>query len=132
MTGPTGLQAAIVAQVQAALPQVTIFDAPPVRAARPFAVVDEPVLAEWGTKDIAGREGRIGVAIHDAGERPVRLRDLSAAAEDAVLAMPDALTGGWRIVTLTFVRSRLLREGGGDATRWIAVLEFRVRMLREA
>lgn len=104
-----------------------VFDAPPVRAARPYALIDEALLADWGTKDIAGREGRIAVRLFDSGERPVRLRMLAGAAEDAVAAMPAALGEGWRIASLTLLRSRIAREGDG---RWVATGEWRVRMLR--
>ena len=61
-----------------------IFDCPPVRASRPFAVIEEALLADWGTKDMAGREGRFGVRVLDSGERPVRLRLLAGAVEDAI------------------------------------------------
>ena len=104
-----------------------VFDAPPVRAALPHATVEEAVLADWGTKDMAGREGRAAVTLRDGGERPVRLRELSGAAEEAVLAMPRAMGGGWRIASLIFVRGRIVREGSG----WAATSEFRVRMLKE-
>ncbi len=104
-----------------------VFDAPPVRAALPHAVIEETLLADWGTKDMAGREGRAAVTLHDGGERPARLRDLAGAAEEAVLAMPRALAGGWRIASIAFVRGRIARAGPG----WTATSEFRVRMLRE-
>lgn len=105
-----------------------VFDAPPVRAALPHAVVEELLLADWGTKDMAGREGRAAVTLRDGGERPTRLRTLAEAAEQAVLEMNRTLPGGWRIVSLVFVRGRIVREGAG----WAATSEFRVRMLRES
>lgn len=120
------LQAAVVASLEG-LDVTGVFDAPPVRCALPYAVVEEAVLADWGTKDMAGREGRLAVSIHDGGERPARLRVLAGAAEDAVGAMPRALGEGWRIASLVFVRSRIVREG----VRWVAVSEWRVRMLKE-
>lgn len=125
------VQALVQAAMMAALDglEVTgVFDAPPVRAALPYAVVEEAVLADWGTKDMAGREGRLAVAMYDGGERPVRLRELIGAAEDAVDAMARDLGGGWRVVTLVLARSRVVREQGG---RWVAMSEWRVRMLRE-
>lgn len=105
-----------------------VFDAPPSRAARPYALVEEPVLADWGTKDLAGREGRISVLVHDAGE-PARLRMLIEAAEAAVGAMPPNLGEGWRVTSLSLVRSRIVREGEG---RRVAASEWRVRVLRDA
>jgi len=111
-------------RLRAALAGASVFDAPPVRSAWPYVVIDMPVLSDWGTKDAAGREGRVVVQLFDEGEVPVRLRTLAAAAEGAVLSAPVALDG-WRIVSLVFVRSRVVREGKG----WIGSVEFRVRML---
>ncbi|MBO9712962.1 DUF3168 domain-containing protein [Sphingomonas sp.] len=103
-----------------------VFDAPPVRAARPYALVEEAVLVDWGTKDMAGREGRLAVSLFDGGERPERLRALAGAVEDALAAMPAELGEGWRVVTLGFVRSRIVRDREG----WRGVSEFQVRMLK--
>lgn len=124
MIAGTLLQAMLVARLKATLTTASVFDAPPVRGARPYVVVDTPVLSDWGTKDAAGREGRVVVQLFDGGEVPVRLRDIAAAAEVAVLSAPSVLAG-WRVVSLSFLRSRVLREGDG----WVGALEFRVRML---
>ena len=121
------LQAAVVASLEG-LDVTGVFDAPPVRCALPYAVVEEAVLADWSTKDMAGREGRLAVSIHGGGERPARLRVLAGAAEDAVGAMPRELGEGWRVTSLVFVRGRIVREG----VRWVAVSEWRVRMLKES
>lgn len=123
------LPGAIIAALRGApgLADAALFDAPPARAALPHGVVGEPLLADWSTKDMAGREGRVAVTLRDGGERPVRLRELAGAAEAAVLAMPRALGGGWRIVSLAFVRGRIVRERQG----WAATSEFRIRMLQE-
>lgn len=123
-----GLRAALEAHAPLAGGVTGVFDAPPVRAVRPYALVDEPLLADWGTKDIAGREGRIAVLLRDAGERPARLRALLGEAEAAIEAMPRALGEGWFVTSLALVRSRVVREGDG---RWMAASEWRVRMLRE-
>lgn len=107
---------------------VAVFDAPPERAARPFAVVAEPQLAEWGLKEIAGCEARLSVLIEDGGPSPARLRGLAGEAEAAMAALPRRLGEGWRWASLVMVRSRILRAGEG---RWTAILDWRVRMLRE-
>ena len=121
------LQAAVVAALKPALPGVRVFDAPPVRASVPYAVVDDPVLIDWSTKSWTGFEVRIVVTLTDAGERPVRLRDLAAAAEDAVCASGPEIGEGWRIVQFRLVKSRVTR-GGND--RWSAASEFLVRLYR--
>ena len=123
-------QAAGVAALRAARGEAAaVFDAPPVRAALPHVVVEQPELVDWSSKDWRGREGRIVVAAYDGGERPVRLRALAAAIEDAVAAVPAVLGDGWRVANLRFVRSRVARAAGD---RWVATSEFVVRVYRES
>lgn len=105
-----------------------VFDGPPARGMRPYALIEEAWLTDWGTKDMAGREARIAVTLFDTGERPARLRALAGEIEAAIAAMPRAIGEGWRIASLVFVRGRVLREGEG---RWAGTSDFRVRMLRE-
>lgn len=81
------------AALESTLP-MAVFDAPPVRSAVPYAIIDDPVLADWSSKTWAGVEGRLTVTVHDAGERPVRLRALLAGVEDTIAAMPPALEEG--------------------------------------
>ena len=136
MSAAALLQAAAVARLRAspALAGTGVFDAPPVRAALPYALVDEPLLADWSTKSWTGREARLSVLVHDAGERPVRLRSLAAAAEEALLSLGGdrggdrggELADGWRIAGVALLRNRIVR--GGE--RWIAGIEVRVRVYR--
>lgn len=125
------LQAALCAALEAHAPladEVTsIFDAPPARGLRPYVLVEEAMLTDWGTKDMAGREARVRVMLFDTGERSVRLRRFAGEVDVAIEEMPRALGAGWRIASAVFVRGRVLREGQG----WIAASEYRVRMLRE-
>lgn len=130
MTVQTLLQGAVrdALQSHAALAAVltAVSDAPPVRAAVPHALVEDAVLTDWSTKDQTGREGRFAVIVRDEGERPVRLRALAGAVEEAVEAMAPDIGDGWRIVGVLFLRGRVQRDGG----QWLSVSEFRVRMLR--
>ncbi len=130
MSAGAVLQAAVVTALRddAAFAGVTVFDAAPVRAALPYAIVEEPLTGDWSAKDWRGREARLAVLLHDAGERPVRLRGLASAVEDAVSALDPDLGEGWRVASLVFVRGRIARAAG---ERWISVSEFRVRMMRE-
>ena len=121
------VQAALVAALREAGLGVVVFDAPPVRGVRPYALVEEAQLADWGTKDMAGREGRVSIALFDGGESPARLRGLAGAAEDAVAAMPRTLGEGWVATSLALLRSRIVREGDN---RWKSTSEFRLRILR--
>ena len=129
MNAGTVLQAAVVAGLRGdpALAAVMVFDAAPVRAALPYAIVEEPLCSDWSAKDWSGREARLAVLLHDAGERPVRLRGLAAAVEDAVATLDPEIGDGWRVASLVFVRGRIAR-GAGE--RWISASEFRVRMRR--
>ena len=131
MSAGAVVQAAVVAAVREALGDAVsaVFDAPPVRSAMPYALVEEPVLSDWSTKDAPGREGRVSVLIHDSGEVPVRLRDLGGRVETAVAAMPSEPGDGWRIVVLTLTRSRIVKQRDGH---WSALIEHRVAMLRNS
>lgn len=104
-----------------------VFDAPPVRAATPHAVIGEAMLSDWGTKDMAGREARVVVALHDAGESPARVRRLFGEVEVAMAGLPRAIGGGWELASRVLLRGRIERKGEG---RWIATSEWRVRMLK--
>ncbi|MGR6330431.1 tail completion protein gp17 [Sphingomonas sp. XXL09] len=106
---------------------VRVFDAPPARAALPYAVIAEPVLEAADAAGITGRSGTILIAGEDEGERPDRLRALLADVEAAVAAMPDALGDGWRLATLRLVRSRI---AAGRGLRWTGSVEFAVRLYR--
>lgn len=106
---------------------LAVFDPAPVQASVPYAVVDAGLVTDWGHKNGEGREVRMAVTIRDRGERPERLRRLVATAE-AALAGIAGEAGAWRVVTMRFVRSRLVREPRGD---WAAVIEHRARMLKD-
>ncbi|QKR98740.1 DUF3168 domain-containing protein [Sphingomonas sp. CL5.1] len=121
-------QAAAIAALRAALGEVAVFDAPPVRSALPHVVVEPVLLVDWSAKDWRGREGRITVSAYDGGERPARLRALAGAIEDAVEAMPADLGAGWRLVSARLARSRIARASG---ERWVATSEFVARIYRE-
>lgn len=103
-----------------------VYEGPPIQAAFPYAVVECGAEADWGHKSGRGRELRLAVSVRDAGERPARLHALMAEAEAAVAAL-SGLIEGWRLVTLTFLRSRESRDKAG----WTGLIEFRARMLEE-
>jgi hypothetical protein len=130
MSAAARLQAAIVRQLKgrAVLEGLAVFDMPPARAAPPYAVVEDAVLASWDAAGLLGREGRISVVLHDGSERPVRLRRLQERIEDLIATLPADLGGeGWRLARLRLFRSKLLR-GRGD--RWSATSEYEVRVYR--
>jgi hypothetical protein len=118
------------AAMVSALTEVTglngAYDGPPLQAALPYATVEAGPESDWSHKSGAGREVRLAVTISDGGERPTRLRALARAAEAAIESVGGALEG-WQLVTLVFLRSRVLREPGGN---WAAAIDYRVRMLK--
>lgn len=104
-----------------------IFDAPPVRAATPHAVIGEALLSDWGTKDMAGREARVVVNLFDAGESPARLRWMVGEVEVAMAGLPRVIGGGWELASRVLLRARIERKGEG---RWVATSEWRLRVLK--
>ena len=105
-----------------------LFDGEPVRASLPYGVVGDCIGADWGGKDVAGRELRLTIGLHDGGETPGRLAGMIARIDPVLAGV--AVREGWRIVTARLVRSRVARaarQGGG----WTAVVDYRVRAVRE-
>lgn len=105
-----------------------LFDGEPGRASLPYGVVGECIGADWGGKDVAGRELRLTIGLHDGGETPGRLAGMIARIDPVLAGV--AVREGWRIVTARLVRSRVARaarQGGG----WTAVVDYRVRAVRE-
>lgn len=101
------------------------YDGPPLHAAFPHAIVEIGPETDWSHKNGRGRELRLALTIRDQGERPDRVRRLMRDVETALLDMARA-AGDWRIVSLVFLRSRMVREPGPG---WAGVSEFRARLL---
>jgi Protein of unknown function (DUF3168) len=102
-----------------------IYDGPPPRAIFPYISVGQGVVTDWSTKTSAGREIRIALTVWDDGEEASRLQSLMGHGEDAIAAMPRDLNG-WRIASLVFLRSLVVRDPAGP---WAGLVEHRVRML---
>ena len=101
-----------------------VYDAPPLQAALPHAVVAVDSESDWSHKSGLGRALRIAASIRQ-GERPERLRGLAGEAEAALAALGGDLPG-WQLVTMRFLRTRIVRAAGGE---WTAIIEFQVRLL---
>lgn len=121
------VQAALVAVLEAGLAGSVngVFAGRPARVSPPYAIVGEVIGADWGTKSARGRELRVAVTLRDAHETAARAIDLGAAAGDAIEVLPRDLDG-WRVGSVAFVRSRVLRESGGS---WAVMIEHRVRVM---
>ena len=104
-----------------------VFDAPPARAAMPYVVVDDPVLAAGDAVGVAGRSGTVAVSCVDHGVSPERVRALLASVEAAMTGVPGQLDEGWRVTSVRLARSAV-SQGKGE--RWTATSVFAVRMFR--
>ncbi|HEV2865927.1 MAG TPA: DUF3168 domain-containing protein [Allosphingosinicella sp.] len=103
------------------------YSSSPVQASFPYATVETSPESDWSHKSGTGREVRLAVTLRDRGEQPGRLRRLLEEAEAAIATIGGA-EDGWRIVTLAFVRSRVVPAGDRS---WLASLDYRARMLAE-
>ncbi|SCW69461.1 Protein of unknown function [Sphingobium faniae] len=106
-----------------------LFDGAPDRATAPYAVVEECLGAEWGAKDVDGRELRLSISLHDMGETPARIAPLLARVDTGVKGMTGT-GGGWRVVSAQSLRSRVARQAGRERG-WRAVADYRLRVVRE-
>lgn len=88
-----------------------VFDGYPPRATAPYIAVGAAEGSDWGTKDRPGREIRLTITLHGAGES--RADEAAAGIEQAASALRGP-ADGWTIVSARVVRTRLvpIREGG--------------------
>jgi hypothetical protein len=129
MTGAgEALQAAVVRALGAVAGLGGVYPGPPLQAAFPYATVDAGLESDWSHKSGTGREVRLAVTLRDKGERPARLQQLMAAT-GGVLDLFGGESGGWRVVTMRFERSRLLPPRASAGEAWAGVIEYRARML---
>ena len=104
-----------------------VFDGPPARVRYPYVELADGSSTDWSSKTSTGREHGLVINIwDDAEEGGVRLLELMGAVETAIGAMPQTLEGH-RIASLTFLRSRLVRNPGGQ---WAGIVQFRVRTIQ--
>lgn len=106
-----------------------LFDGEPVRATAPYAVVGESVGSEWGGKGVEGAEVRVTIALYDSEETPGRLAGMMARVDPALGVAP--VLEGWRIVTVRLVRSRVARSSRQPGSGWQAVMDYRMRAVRD-
>lgn len=126
MTAREALRAGLMTVLRPALAPlgVALFDAVPVRASVPQAVLGEPSDSDWGAAGIEGRELRVALTLTDEGEQPRRLRACVQAVE--AIGLPEILADGWRVAGLSVTATRMAKTGA----RWTASLEWRARLWR--
>mgnify|MGYP001140658529 CR=1 FL=1 len=67
----------------------------------------------------------LGIFFMNIPYMATRLADLMGHVDDALLAIPRDLSG-WRIATVVFLRSMIVRDPAGP---WAGLVEHRVRLL---
>ncbi len=130
MTSATqAVQAAVVAAIDVhpalSLSLTGVFDGAEPRAAFPYLVIGDGVTSDWSTKTATGREVQLMLTIWDDGTAPERLQTIMAQIEEAVASIPRDLPG-WRIASLVYLRSRVVRDLAGP---WAGLVDHRVRLL---
>ena len=88
-----------------------LFDGTPPRASAPYATVGAVEGADWGTKDVAGREVRLTLALVGVG---AAADDRAAGRIEALVSALRGAAGEWRIVGARVVRTRFAfaKDGG--------------------
>jgi hypothetical protein len=115
------LSAAVVASLSDA-GLAGVYDGPPARPVYPYAAIDAGAEIDWSHKTATGREVSVAVTVWD--DQPVRLRELADVVEQRIAGVE--LSGDWQLVSLRFLRRRVIRDVAGP---WAAAIDFRARML---
>jgi hypothetical protein len=94
-------------------------------------VVEIGPESDWSHKSGEGRELRLALTLWDRGERPVRLRALTRAAEAALEGIEgESQADGWQLVSLHFLRERAVPPRAPAPNALTAsVVEYRARLL---
>ena len=127
MSAESVLAEAVLARLRTALGDGVngVFAGPPVKASEPWVELGAVVAVDWGTKTAAGREVRLVLSIRDKAERSGRVHALAAVVGEGVEDLPRDLDG-WRVASLSFVRSRIVGDRPGA---WSATIEYQVKLL---
>lgn len=88
-----------------------IFDGTPPRASAPYVAVGAAEANDWGTKDRAGREVRVTLALVGVGSG---IDDKAAGRVEAAIAGLRGAAGSWSVVGARTIRTRFTfaRDGG--------------------
>lgn len=133
MSAEVAVRAAVIAALRAdgALMAAIngLYDGDPIRASAPYGHVGDCIGSDWGGKDVAGRELRLTIGLQAVDETPARLGAMIARIDPAIALAP--VLDGWRIVTARLIRSRVARSGARPADGWRAVIDYRIRAVRD-
>jgi hypothetical protein len=131
MSGELAVRAAILAALQDDLPLAglvnQVSDGEPVKASAPWLLVGDAITTGWGARGVDG------LTLHQPIQLVLRGDDLARVMAilervDTVLAAIDGDLGEWRITSLRFERSRIVR----GRTEWRAGIDYAVRAARIA
>ena len=130
MNAEQGAAGALVSSLMSVLKAVPglsqVSDGAPIQAGDAAAIVEVGPETDWGFKGGEGAEVRFAIVLTCGGESPARARALSQKIRAAVAPVRPDL-GGWTLVSMAMLRSRVLREAGPT---WTAVVEYRARMVK--
>src|SRR3546814_1335295 len=104
-----------------------VFDGPPPGVCFPYVTVGESPCVDWSHKSGRGREVRLVLTVWDDGARAARLHGLMREVEAAVEGMQTGREG-WRVVSLPFLRPRVVRDEKGP---WAGLVQYRLRVMEE-
>ena len=99
----------------------------PSRTSLPWLAIAASASADWGCKELAGREVRIAIELHCRGDTPETAATLVRAIEQRVEALPRA-QDRFSIASNQLLRART--EQRGESRRAI-LLEYRFRLLAD-
>lgn len=99
----------------------------PLAASPPWLVIAASASAEWGAKDMPGREVRVALELVARGDDAEVIAGLTDALERRVATMPSAQSG-YRLVVTQFLRSRAERRAGNMRA---VLTEYRFLLLQD-
>ena len=129
MSGEMSVRAAMLAALRgdAALMGLVnqVSDGEPVKASTPWLLLGDSSVTGWGARGVDGLSLRQPIMLTVRGDDLARVTGVIERI-DAVLRAMDGALGDWRITSLRFERSRIIRS----RTEWRANLDYAVRAAR--
>jgi len=120
------LQAAIYQRLVAALPEVPVFDAPPVgRGSGSFVLIGPEEALDASDKTGAGALHRVQISVISDAAGFLTAKEIAARVSDALADQALVLARG-RVVLMRFVRAVARRLGAGAARRIDLRFDIRV------
>lgn len=102
-----------------------VSDGEPVKASAPWLMLGDATASGWGARGVDGLTLRQPLLLVLRGDDLGRVTDILARIDDALTGI-DSMLGDWRITSLRFERSRIVRS----RTEWRASIDYAVRMAR--